>query len=465
MKKKINIIYLLFMLFLVLLNYITKNSNILTLVLSSSLSILLYNIFSELNIKSTLEKYKNKYKIYKITIIFISLLFIVFSILSFLMGSVMSIKGLNIINVLGVLFTLTIIIIKITSIFLEYTKYKKLGNKLFNIYLLLLLLITSVSSVLLYQVFKLEDYNKVLLLYSVNIMIFIIIMLLLYIFILRKSKVKVREKYNYKEIIKNILNINKSMTIYNLIKEGYIYTSIIILYYILINKYNYSYENTSIIIVNVYFYGIYFIKYISYILKKHLEVNSDNFSNQIIKVSNYLITITILLMIISGPICKILFSNNNFLFDLVVLIFFYTLYNYVMNVSIKVISGKINKISLLSGLIVKLIFEIPLINTSYRIGSSLYFGSVLSIIIGMTTSTIISIIFINKKLKISILNNFSNILNIIYENIILCLILVLLTLIVKVENTSIIGSILVIIFYTFITILFYIVKKILKKKV
>lgn len=465
MKKKINIIYLLFMLFLVLLNYITKNSNILTLVLSTSLSVLLYNIFSELNIKSTLEKYKNKYKIYKITIIFISLLFIVFSILSFLMGSVMSIKGLNIINVLGVLFTLTIIIIKITSIFLEYTKYKKLGNKLFNIYLLLLLLITSISSILLYQVFKLDDYIKVLLLYSVNIMIFIIIMLLLYIFILRKNKVKVREKYNYKEIIRSILDINKSITIYNLIKEGYIYTSIIILYYTLINKYNYSYENTSIIIVNVYFYGIYFIKYISYILKKHLEVNSDNFSNQIIKVSNYLITITILLMIISGPICKILFSNNNFLFDLVVLIFFYTLYNYVMDISIKVNSSKINKISLLSGLIIKLVFEIPLINASYRMGSSLYFGSVLSIIIGMTTSTIISIIFINKKLKISILNNFSNILNIIYENIILCLILVLLTLIVKVENTSIIGSILVIIFYTFITILFYIIKKILKKKV
>ena len=451
MKKKINIIYLLFMLFLVLLNYITKNSNILNLVLSSSLSILLYNIFSELNIKSTLEKYKNKYKIYKITIIFISLLFIVFSALSFLIGSVMSIKGLNIINV--------------TSIFLEYTKYKKLGNKLFNIYLLLLLLINSISSILLYQVFKLDDYIKVLLLYSVNIMIFIIIMLLLYIFILRKNKVKVREKYNYKEIIRSILDINKSITIYNLIKEGYIYTSIIILYYTLINKYNYSYENTSIIIVNVYFYGIYFIKYISYILKKHLEVNSDNFSNQIIKVSNYLITITILLMIISGPICKILFSNNNFLFDLVVLIFFYTLYNYVMDISIKVTSSKINKISLLSGLIIKLVFEIPLINASYRMGSSLYFGSVLSIIIGMTTSTIISIIFINKKLKISILNNFSNILNIIYENIILCLILVLLTLIVKVENTSIIGSILVIIFYTFITILFYIIKKILKKKV
>ena len=465
MKKKINIIYLLFMLFLILLNYITNNSNILTLVLSSSLSILLYNTFSELNINSTLAKYKNKYKVYKIIILFISLIFIIFSVLSFLLGGIIPIKGLNIINTLGVLFTLTIIIIKITSTYLEYTKYKKLGNKLFNIYLLLLLLITAITSILLYQVFKLNDYIKVLLLYSVNIIIFIIIMLLLYIFILRKNNIKVREKYNYKEIIRSILDINKSITIYNLIKEGYIYTSLIILYYILINKYNYSYENTSLTIINVYFYGIYFIKYISYILKKHLEVNSDNFSNQIIKISNYLISLTILLMVISGPICKLLFSNNNFLFDLVVLIFFYTLYNYVMDISIKVTSSKINKISLLSGLIIKLVFEIPLINASYRMGSSLYFGSILSIIIGMTTSTIISIIFINKKLKISILNNFSNILNIIYENIILCLILVLLTLIVKVENTSIIGSILVIIFYTFITILFYIIKKILKKKV
>lgn len=464
MKKKINIIYLLFMLFLILLNYITKNSNILTLILSSSLSILLYNMFSELNIKNTLDKYKNKYKIYKITIISISLIFVIFSILSFILGSIIPVNGLNIINVLGVLFILTILIIKITSIFLEYTKYKKLGNRLLNTYLLLLLLINSISSILLYQVFKINDYIKVLLLYLVNIIIFIIVMLLLYIVILRKNKIKVREKYNYKEIITNIFNINKSITIFNLIKEGYIYTSIIILYYILSNKYNYSYENTSITIVNV-FYGIYFIKYISYILKKHLEVNTDNFSSQIIRVSNYLISITILLMIISGPICKLLFSNNNFLFDLIILVFFYTLYNYIMNISIKVVSNKINKISLLSGLIIKLIFEIPLINTSYRMGSSLYFGSILSIIIGMITSIIISIIFINKRLKINILDNFNNILNIIYENIILCVILVLFTLIVKVENTSIIGSILVIIFYTFITIMFYIAKKILKKKV
>lgn len=465
MKKKINIIYLIFLLFLLMFNYITKSNDILVLVFSSSLCMLLYNLFSELNINNTLEKYKNKYKIYRIIIITISLLFIVFSIISFLIGNLIRINNLAVVNIVGVLFTLTLVVIKITGIYLEYTNYKKLGNKLYNIFMLLLLGVSSIVSILLYKVFNLDDYMRILLLYLVNIVIFIIIMLLLYIFILRKNKVKVREKYNYKEIIKSIFDINKNIVIYRIIKEGYIYSSIIILYYILINKYNYSYDNVSIIITNIYFYGIFFIKYISYLLRRYLELNSNNFINQIIKICNYLISITILLMVISGPICRVLFNTDNFLFDLVILLFFYTLYEYIFSISINIISNKINKVALLSGLILKLIFEVPLINASYRMGSNLSFGSIISMIIGMTISIIIGIIFINKKLKISILNNFSSILNIIYENIILCLILVLFTLIVKVETKTFISSILVIIFYIFITILFYIVKKILKKKV
>ena len=73
---------------------------------------------------------------------------------------------------------------------------------------------------------------------------------------------------------------------------------------------------------------------------------------------------------------------------------------------------------------------------------------------------------IKKKLKLSLLNNFNDILNMIYENIIYSLVLVLFTFIVKVNINSIIKSILVIIFYIFITIIFYITKeKIAKKKV
>ena len=464
MKKKVNIIYLLFILFIILFSYITKNSNIIALVISSSLGILIYNTFSKISINNVLEKYKNKYKIYKISIIATSIIFTIFALLSFLLGNIISIEGLNIVNIVAVLFILTIILIKLTGVYLEKINYKKLGIKLLSIYELLIIIISSITSILLYKVFDLKDYINIIILYSVNIIIFLIIMLLLYIFIFRKNKNKVKEKYNYKELIKNIFNIDNNIVIYSIIKESYIYTSIIVLYYILINKYNYSYKSTSIIITNIYFYGITFIRYINYLLKKYLDFNYNDFNKHIVKIINYLLSICILLMIISGPICRLLFNTNNFLFDLIILLFFYTLYGYVIDTSIKVNNNKINKISLLSGLIIKLIFEIPLINANYRMGYNLSFGGILSIIIGMTISIIISIIFINKKLKINILDNFNNILNIIYQNIILCLILILFTLIVKVDTQGIISSILVIIFYIFITILFYIIRKLINKK-
>ena len=464
MKKKVNIIYLLFILFIILFSYITKNSNIIALVISSSLGILIYNTFSKISINNVLEKYKNKYKIYKISVIATSIIFTIFTLLSFLLGNIISIEGLNIVNIVAVLFILTIILIKLTGVYLEKINYKKLGNKLLSIYELLIIIISSITSILLYKVFNLKDYINVVILYLVNIIIFLIIMLLLYIFIFRKNKNKVKEKYNYKELIKNIFNIDNNIVIYSIIKESYTYTSIIVLYYILINKYNYSYKSTSIIITNIYFYGIIFIRYINYLLKKYLDFNYNDFNKYIVKIINYLLNICILLMIISGPICRLLFNTNNFLFDLILLLFFYTLYDYVIDTSIKVNNNKINKISLLSGLIIKLIFEIPLINANYRMGYNLSFGGILSIIIGMTISIAISIIFISKKLKINILDNFNDILDIIYQNIILCLILVLFTLIVKVDTQGIISSILVIIFYIFITILFYIIRKLINKK-
>ena len=464
MKKKVNIIYLLFILFIILFSYITKNSNIIALVISSSLGILIYNTFSKISINNVLEKYKNKYKIYKISVIATSIIFTIFALLSFLLGNIISIEGLNIVNIVAVLFILTIILIKLTGVYLEKINYKKLGIKLLSIYELLIIIISSITSIIIYKVFDLKDYINIIILYSVNIIIFLIIMLLLYIFIFRKNKNKVKEKYNYKELIKNIFNIDNNIVIYSIIKESYIYTSIIILYYILTSKYNYSYKSTSIIITNIYFYGITFIRYINYLLKKYLDFNYNDFNKHIVKIINYLLSICILLMIISGPICRLLFNTNNFLFDLIILLFFYTLYGYVIDTSIKVNNNKINKISLLSGLIIKLIFEIPLINANYRMGYNLSFGGILSIIIGMTISIIISIIFINKKLKINILDNFNNILNIIYQNIILCLILILFTLIVKVDTQGIISSILVIIFYIFITILFYIIRKLINKK-
>ena len=163
-------------------------------------------------------------------------------------------------------------------------------------------------------------------------------------------------------------------------------------------------------------------------------------------------------MIISGPINITLFNNDyNFIFGLVPLIFFYTIYDSIVNINIICNKEKNIIIFLSISLITKIIFEVPLINSAY-------FGSIASTILGLIISIIIGIILLTRKLKINLLDNFNSILNIIYENIILCLILTLFTLIIKVDTKNIISSILVIIFYIFITIIYYIFKRIIIPK-
>ncbi len=111
-----------------------------------------------------------------------------------------------------------------------------------------------------------------------------------------------------------------------------------------------------------------------------------------------------------------------------------------------------------------MIIEIPLINSTYRMGYDLTLGSILSTSLSLLVTIILLSIFITRKYKINLLNNFTNILNIIYTNIIYLLLLVLLTLIVKVDNTKYLTNILVIIFYIFISILFNIIKKKINRK-
>ena len=115
---------------------------------------------------------------------------------------------------------------------------------------------------------------------------------------------------------------------------------------------------------------------------------------------------------------------------------------------------------------ISLVFSIPIIDATYRMGYNLVSGSLFSIILGLIISIILGIIFIKNKLKLSLLDNFNNILNIIYSNIIYSLVLVLFTFIIKVDINSIIKSIFVILFYLIITIIFYILKlKLIKKRV
>lgn len=476
MKRIANILKIIFIL---LVFYLTKNTNTLTLTISFSMYILFGSIFSTSSIKNVVKDYHDKKyyysrdKIFKYSIVSITLIGIFLVIQSYLIGSILDIDNLNIINIFMSISLLSNVLLRIIKEYLEVLEYKKISNNLIDIYNILVLTIDIILSILLFKVFKLDSSISLILIYSISIIVFIFITILLFIFVLKKknnySKTREENKINYINEIKEIIINNKIDTISNIIKSTYIYISIIILYYVLTNKYNYNYEIVDTLITNTFFYGLIIIYFIYYFINKCLNIDyiniKENFNNNINRIIKISLNTCILLSIISIPISNLLFGNDyNIIIGLIPLLFFYILYSYIININIKYNKVKNTIIILLSGLLVKIIFELPFINSVYRIGYSLTLGSILSTVLGLITSIVIGLIFIKNKFKLNLLNNFNNILNIIYESVIYALILVVFTLIVKVDRMGVIENILVIVFYVFITVLLWIIKRILIKK-
>ena len=471
MKKILNILYFLLMIFLF---YFTKGSNMLLFTMSFSMFIIFSSLFSSTSIKDKINKFNNnKYyyssnKVFKYTIIFISIIILMLMLISYLFSLLINIKGISLVNICMCIYLYTNVIMKIEG---EY-----INNKIINIYNINNIILVFISIILLYKVFHFDNYINICILYLINIINFIFFNIMFYIFIFRKNKyVKKREenKINYIKEVKDCLITNKINTIFNIIKSSYIYFSIIILYFILINKYNYSYDTIGNYITSIYLYGIGVIYFIYKIINniyidsfnelknKIINKNEYNIYNFINKIINITISLMVLLIIISKPINNILFNGStiNIILDVSYLLFFYIFYEVIININMICNKEKNIIIILLIGLVISLITSIPIINSSYRMGYNLVSGSIMSIILGITISTIIGIILIRNKLKLSLLDNFNNILNIIYSNIIYTLILVLFTFIVKVDIDKIFNSVLVIIFYIFISIVFYIIKK------
>lgn len=471
MKKIINILYFLLMIFLF---YFTKDSNMLLFTMSFSMFIIFSSLFSSTSIKDKINKFNNnKYyyssnRVFKYTIIFISIIILMLMLISYLFSLLINIKGISLVNICMCIYLYTNVIMKIEG---EY-----INSKIIDIYKVINIILVFISIILLYKVFHFDNYINICILYLINIINFIFFNIMFYIFIFRKNKyIKKREenKINYIKEVKDCLITNKINTIFNIIKSSYIYFSIVILYFILINKYNYSYDTIGNYITSIYLYGMSVIYFIYKIINniyidsfnelknKIINRNEYNIYNFINKIINVTISLMVLLIIISKPINNILFNGStiNIILDVSYLLFFYIFYEVIININMICNKEKNVIIILLIGLAISLITSIPIINSSYRMGYNLVSGSIMSIILGITISTIIGIILIRNKLKLSLLDNFNNILNIIYSNIIYTLILVLFTFIVKVDIDKIFNSILVIIFYIFISIVFYIIKK------
>ena len=114
-------------------------------------------------------------------------------------------------------------------------------------------------------------------------------------------------------------------------------------------------------------------------------------------------------------------------------------------------------ISLISGLIIKIITIIPLINAFYRMGYNLVYGDILSTMISMFISVIINYIYLRNQSKKSE-KYFEKILNILYDNIILAIILIIIQFIIPMNTDNYLWTLIQIFIYLIVSILYIIIK-------
>lgn len=470
MKDKNIVFKLIQLLTIILLYYISGNNSL--FLYASTLSV--YNIFlscfSHITLKETFKKINydySKFKILKYISINIIIICTLFVLLSILISDTTNIF-LNIENTFlpYLIMSLSIItepIIKILLEYLESYNKPKLSANLLNVYYILDSIFLLIISIISINIIKLPINISVSLLYLSKILSFLIILVIIYL-VLKKlniNLIKTREEkqINYKNEIKDILKNDSYKSIINLVKNSYYYISIIILYAVLTTRYSYNIEIIEKDLTFIYLYGIFIINFIIDIIKiltKSIN-RKENVINYIYKIFQNILTISIILGITSPLICKIIFySDNNSIYLMMLsllsisIVLFDITYNYVKN-------KKVIYISLIVGIISKLILTVPLINSFYRMGYNLIYGDIISTIISMSISVMINYIYI--KLNNKSEKTLENILVTLYESIILCIILVLLQFVVPVKTDSYIKALLTLILYISISIMFIKLKK------
>lgn len=467
MKDKDIIIKTIQTITIVLIYHISKNNNL--FLFASTLS--LYNVFSScfshITLKETLQKndsYKNKNKIIRYTTINILIIYLIFILLSIFIGDAFN-TALNVENTFlpYLMMGLSLITEPLLKIYLEYlNSYNKpkLSKNLLIVYYILESILLLIISIITLKIIKLPTHISISLFYLSKIISFITILIIIYLNLkkIKVDKIKEVQRVNYKKEVKNILTNNVHKSIIKVIKNSYYYISIILLYSVLSNRYNYDLELIEKNITFIYLYGLSIINLIIKVILSSKEKKEDTNIIEYIYNSfeNTLIT-SIIIGITSPLICKILFltNENNIYFTMLsILSIFIVLYKVTFEYTK---NNKIIYISLLTGIISKLILTIPLINSFYRMGYNLVYGDIISTIISLSLSSIINYIYI--KLNNKTEKTFEKILKTMYESILLCIVLLILQFIIPLKTNNYILALLILMFYITVSIICIRLKK------
>ena len=446
----------------IILYYIVGNKSIFLYVLTLSLYNIFLSCFDHISIKESFKNIKttkSKQKIFKYLLLIITVISFFFLLLSILINDVISIF-LKINNALPVFIIMGISIItrpviKILSEYLENTTNNKNYGLLIDIYDIIDKIILLVIGIFCFRLLK---SSGVAVLYLSKIFSFMSIIYLLYFTRnIRKNYnyVPLEDKINYRKEIKQILKYNSNKSIIKVVNNSYYYISIVIVYFVLSTRYQYKINEIEMAITFTYFYALTIVNYIIFLVR----LLTDKLPKEIDAIDRLyagfktILTIMIVLSIISPLTSKLIFLTSSKSIYLVMTNFmaiFILLYEMTFSF---VKNRKVVNISLIIGIFMKIILIIPLINAFYRMGYNLMYGDMLSTMIAMLISVIINYIHLRNKDK-NDKKYFEKILNILYDNIILAIILILIQFIIPMDTNDYLRTLGMTLVYLVISIIY-----------
>lgn len=447
MKSKSNIFNILLNLILVIiLSYNFNNNLIFIYCIYNSLYFIFKNIFN-IDYKELFEKNKSKSLIFNkcfFNTIFFNIILnvFIFGIIYLLINIMNKILTINNINIL--LYTsISLVGYSLIKILITYLSvYKlKISNYLYGIYNIFKFIISIIS------IFIFKDKISLMIILSSNLITFII----LFIFIIYKYKIRIglNNKKYLREII-SLYNKTSNNIIVNMLKNSYLYISIILMLYTLIFRYHYEYDYIIKYLNILYLYSFYIIYLVIKIIENRLKIKKELYEDKIMFIMNKILPISILLFVISKYIYYVLFNSIKG-YDILMFAFVNILFIYLFDFTLNYISINSQKRTLIIGLIIKLLLTIPLINTCLRLGFNLLYADIFTNLLVFIIMIIYNIFLVKNKYNVNFIKLFDHVLKIIYKNIIYLLFLSIISLFLKLDitliNSGIIISIYLIINY------------------
>lgn len=475
-EKRLFISNTLNVIWIILLYHIIGTKSLFLYILSLSLYNIFEVCFNHITLKDTFNRLHSenaKKTILKIMLLLVTLISGLFLVLSTLISDTISLF-LKLDNILPIftIMGITVIIkplIKLLSEYLENINNNRIYGKLPLIYTFFDKIMVLLIALLNFRILKTNPVASAAILYLSKIISAIIIIYFLYL--IRKHGKDIKYNYaakdniSYFQEIKKIMTNNSYKTITEIVKYSYYYISIIILYLVLSSRYGYKKEELEIIISFVYFFGLGIMNYLIYFAKAATRKlpKDTSVTDKLYNSFKMMLTITIIFGIISPLTCKVIFYDPSKSIYLT-MVNFMAIFILLFDMTYENIKNKsITYISLIAGLIIKIVLVIPLINSFYRMGYNLVYGDVLSTSIAMFISVIINYIYL-RQLNKEKDKYFTKILDILYDNIILAIILIVFEFIIPLNTKNYFVSLGLIIVYIMISIAYIVVKNKIKNK-